>query len=75
MEFALTEGKMYLLGSIPHQDCAHCTPKELVAISESRLHWDRRNACYLATFVAGPAQSVIINLPISFRGVENGKKK
>ena len=56
---------MYLLGSIPHQDCAHCTPKELVAISESRLHWDRRNACYLATFVAGPAQSVIINLAIN----------
>ena len=73
MEFALTEGKMYLLGSIPHQDCAHCTPKELVAILESRLHWGRRNVCYLATFVVGPTQSVIINLPISLREIENEK--
>ena len=56
---------MYLLGSIPHQDCAHCTPKERVAISESRPHWDRRNVCYLATFEVGPAQSVIINFAIN----------
>ena len=49
-----------LLGSIPHRGCERCMPIELVAALESRLHWDHRNACYLATFAAGPAQSVIV---------------